>query len=164
MPKLTDILEEIRAMLDVNDDELSDEQRDLMDAYLDELGTQEADKVDAIGQFFRIESARVDALKAEANRLAARAKTAQNRLDFLRMRYLQAMQVAGLQKVRGQVYSMSVRSTDVVQITNTVILPEQYVTEKTEIVPNKVAIRDALKQGREIPGAQLAKSYSLRVV
>ena len=163
MPTFTDILNEISNMLDIPDEELTEEQRATMDAYLDELASQEASKVDAFGQFVRLESARAEALKAEAARLSARAKAAQNRIDFLRMRYLQAMQGAGLQKVRGDVYTMSIRAADVVQITNTVILPEQYVTEKTEIVPNKIAIRDALKQGREIPGAQLAKSYSLRV-
>lgn len=163
MPTFTDILDEISNMLDIPDEELTEEQRATMDAYLDELASQEASKVDAFGQFVRLESARAEALKAEAARLSARAKAAQNRIDFLRMRYLQAMQGAGLQKVRGDVYTMSIRAADVVQITNTVILPEQYVTEKTEIVPNKIAIRDALKQGREIPGAQLAKSYSLRV-
>jgi hypothetical protein len=155
--------EEISAMLDVADEDLTEEQRALMSEYLDELGSQEQDKIDAFAQFVRMESARADALKAEANRLAARAKTAQNRLDFLRMRYLQAMQVAGLQKVRGQVYSMSVRTTDVVQITDEQALPQEYVTQKITTAPDKVALKDALKSGAVVPGAQLAKSYSLRV-
>ena len=163
MPTFTDILDEISNMLDIPDEELTAEQQAAMDAYLNELASQEAAKIDAIGQFFRIESARAEALKKEASRLAARAKSAQGRIDFMRMRYLQALQGAGLQKVRGEIYTMSIRTSDVVQITNALELPKQYVMEKTEIVPDKNAIKEAIKEGQEVPGAQLAKSYSLRV-
>ena len=157
------IQDEIRNMLDVPDDELSDEQRETLCAYLDELGDQEASKVDSFGQFIRIESARAEALKAEATRLASKARTAAGRIAFLKAKYLDAMQRNGLQNVRGQVYALSVRATDVVTITNEAMLPERYVVEKTTIMPDKLAIKDALKKGEAIPGAILDKSYSLRV-
>lgn len=157
------IQDEIRNMLDVPDDELTDEQRETMCNYLDMLGDQEASKVDSFGQFLRIETARAEALKAEAQRLANKARTAANRIAFLKSHYLDAMQRNGLQNVRGQVYALSVRSTDVVTITNEVLLPKRYVVEKTTIMPDKMAIRDALKKGEDIPGAILDKSYSLRV-
>ena len=157
------IQDEIRNMLDVPDDELTDEQREVMCSYLDELGGQEADKVDAFGSFIRLEAARAEALKVEAARLASKARTAANRISFLKSRYLDAMQRNGLQNVRGQVYALSVRATDVVTITNEVMLPKQYVVEKTTIMPDKMAIKDALKKGEDIPGAILDKSYSLRV-
>ena len=157
------IQDEIRNMLDVPDDELTDEQREVMCSYLDELGGQEADKVDAFGSFLRMESARADALKAEAARLASKARTAADRISFLKGRYLDAMQRNGLRQVRGQVYALSVRATDIVTITNEAILPERFVVEKTTIMPDKMAIKDALKKGEAIPGAILDKSYSLRV-
>lgn len=157
------IQEEIRNMLDVPDDELTDEQRETLCAYLDELGDQEASKVDSFGEFIRLESARAEALKAEAQRLANKARTAANRISFLKSRYLDAMQRNGLTNVRGQVYALSVRATDVVTITNEVMLPKRFVVEKTTIMPDKMAIKDALKKGEDIPGAILDKSYSLRV-
>ena len=163
MPSFSQIQEEVRAMLDIDESELSDEQRETLCAYLDELGDQEQAKVDAFAQFVRMESARAEALKAEAARLASKARTAANRIAFLKARYLDAMQRNGLRQVRGQVYALSVRSTDVVTITNEAILPERYVVEKTTIMPDKLAIKDALKKGENIPGAILDKSYSLRV-
>jgi hypothetical protein len=134
-----------------------------MCSYLDELGGQEADKVDAFGSFLRLESARAEALKAEAQRLASKARTAANRIAFLKAKYMDAMQRNGLRQVRGQVYALTVRSTDIVTITNEAILPERFVVEKTTIMPDKMAIKDALKKGEDIPGAILDKSYSLRV-
>jgi hypothetical protein len=157
------IQEEIAGMLDIPDDELNEEQRLALDAYLEELGSQEQEKVDNFAQFVRIEGARAEALKAEAARLASKARTAANRISYLKERYLDAMQRNGLQKVRGQIYALSVRASDVVTITNEAILPEKFVLEKTTIMPDKLAIKDALKKGESVPGAILDKSYSLRV-
>ena len=157
------IQEEIAGMLDIPDDELNEEQRHALDAYLEELGSQEQEKVDNFAQFVRIEGARAEALKAEAARLASKARTAANRISYLKERYLDAMQRNGLQKVRGQIYALSVRASDVVTITNEAILPEKFVMEKTTIMPDKLAIKDALKKGEAVPGAILDKSYSLRV-
>lgn len=66
MPSFDAIQDEIAAMLDVADDDLTDEQRQAMDAYLDELAQAEADKVDAFAGFIRQEAARVKFLKDEA--------------------------------------------------------------------------------------------------
>ena len=163
MPTFMQIQDEIAGMLAIPDDELTDEQRWVMYSYLDMLGDQEQAKVDAFAQFVKLESARAEALKTEAARLASKARTAADRISFLKGRYLDAMQRNGLRQVRGQVYALSVRTTDVVTITNEAILPERFVVEKTTIMPDKLAIKDALKKGEDIPGAILDKSYSLRV-
>ena len=163
MPTFSAIEQEISNMLDIPDEELDEKQRLALDAYLEELGSQEQEKVDNFAQFIRIEGARAEALKAEAARLASKARTAANRINYLKERYLDAMQRNGLQKVRGQIYALSVRASDVVTITNEAILPEKFVMEKTTIMPDKLAIKDALKKGEAVPGAILDKSYSLRV-
>ena len=163
MPSFEAIQEEVSLMLDTPMNSMMPEDYAVMDEYLNELAKQEADKVDAFGQFLRLETARAEALKNEADRLAARAHAAENRIRYLKMRYLQIMQDHGLQKVRGQMYCLSVRSCSVVNVTDEKALPPEYVVEKTTLTPNKVAIRKALKEGAEIPGAELAKSYSLQV-
>lgn len=163
MPTFSAIEQEISNMLDIPDEKLDEKQRLALDAYLEELGSQEQEKVDNFAQFIRIEGARAEALKAEAARLASKARTAANRIAYLKDRYLDAMQRNGLQKVRGQIYAISVRASDIVTITNEAILPEKFVMEKTTIMPDKMAIKDALKKGEAIPGAILDKSYSLRV-
>lgn len=157
------IQEEIAGMLDIPDEELDDGQRLALDAYLNELGSQEQDKIDAFGNFIRIEAARAEALKVEAARLASKARTASNRIAYLKQRYLDTMQRNGLQKVRGQIYALSVRATDIVSITNQDALPQQFIRVKTTVEPDKVALKAALKAGQEIPGAALSQSFSLQV-
>jgi len=73
MPSFSDICDEISSMLSIPDEDLTDEQRAAMSAYLDDLAGQEADKVDAFGSFIRVESARAEACKKEAQRLANKA-------------------------------------------------------------------------------------------
>jgi hypothetical protein len=163
MPRFQEILEEISLMLEVSDDELTEEQKATMDTYLDELAGQEADKVDGIGQWMRLETARAEALKAEATRLSNRAKSIQNRINWLKCGYLSSMERAGVKKVRGEVYTMSVRTTDIVRIVDEAVLPEEFVKVTKTTAPDKVALKSALKEGREIPGAELAKSMTLQI-
>ena len=163
MPRFQEILDEISLMLETPDEELTEEQKTTMDGYLDELATQEADKVDGIGQWLRLETARADALKAEATRLANRAKSIQNRINWLKCGYLASMERAGIKKVRGDIYSMSIRATDIVLVVDEKVLPEEFVKVTTTSAPDKAALKAALKEGRSVPGAELAKSYSLLV-
>ena len=78
-PTFAQIQEEIRAMLDVPDEELDDAHKALMDAYLDELGQQEADKADSFAQFLKLEGERARLYRDESQRLAAKAQTAERR-------------------------------------------------------------------------------------
>lgn len=107
MPSFQNIQEEISSMLSIPDEELTPEQRSAMDAYLDDLGRMEVRKVDAFGRFLRLEQDHIDALKQEAQRLAARAKAAQNRIDGLRNHYVATMQQSGVTKIRGDIYCLS---------------------------------------------------------
>jgi len=163
MPKFSDICDEISAMLSIPDEDLTDEQRAAMDAYLNELAGQEADKVDAFGQFLRLETARVKAMREESQRLASRARAAETRLSWLKNRYLDTMQAYGLRKVRGDAYTLSVRETDTVDVTDLSALPELFLRRKETVEPDKAVLRESLKAGADVPGARLVKTQSLQV-
>lgn len=106
MPTFDQIQTEILAMISIPDEELTDDQRAMMDAYLDELGRQEAAKVDAFAQFLKIQAATADACKKEASRLSDKARTAENRIAWLKAKYLDIMQANGLRKVQGNAYTL----------------------------------------------------------
>lgn len=165
MATFAQIQEEIGNMLDIPEEELTEEQKAEMDAYLDMLGNQEAEKVDGFAQFIKLESARAEALKEEGRRLSSKAKTAENRIAWLKNRYLTIMQNNGLKKVKGDLYSLSVRATPTVIITNENAIPDDgiYIKTKIERTPDKIAIKEGLKGGLEIPGCELGTSYSLQV-
>lgn len=163
MPRLSDIEMEITTVLDVEESELTEEQLMALDGYLEELAGQEADKIDGFAQFCRLQSDRISALEAESKRLARRAKNLERGMNYLKSNYLGTMQEHGLQKLAGNVYSVSIRKTPVVRIDNEKAIPAEYWTEKIERSVSKTAIKDALKQGQKVPGAYMELSYSLQV-
>ena len=163
MPSFANIQDEISSMLSIPDEDLTDSQRAAMESYLNDLGSQEADKVDAFGSFIRVESARADACKKEAQRLASKAKTAEGRISYLKHMYLCTMQSAGVKKVQGSAYALSIRESDKVDVTDLSALPELYLRRKESVEPDKAVLKEALKGGMEIPGATLVKTQSLQV-
>lgn len=164
MATFAQIQAEIESMLSIPDDMLTDEQRATMDDYLDELGQQEADKVDGFGQFLRLQTARAEAMKEEAKRLSAAAKCIENRLERLKLYYVGVLRVSGLQRVSGNVYTLSTRKSERVEVpANVSGLDEALVRRKVTVEPDKKAIGDALKAGQEVTGCRIVESYSLQV-
>lgn len=161
------IQEEIANMLDVPDEQLSDEQRELMEAYLDELGEQEASKVDGFAGFVRKQTAIMEAIKAESQHLASKARAMQKNIDNMKNYFLSVMQMHGLKKISGEVYSIGVRENTRVDIIDLEALKalDNPVYINTEVIqtPDKLQIKEALKAGRDVPGCTLAKSYSLNI-
>ena len=158
------IEEEIRNMLDIPDDELTEEQRQAMDAYLNDLGNQEADKVDRFAAFIREEAAHAKFLKEESQRLASKARTAEGRISFLKAKYLGILQEHGVEKVKGNAYSLSIRHTPTVFVEDDAVLDDLYcrvIPAKRE--PDKRVILEALKGGVEIPGCRMVQSDSLQI-
>lgn len=164
MPTFEQIQSEIASMLSIPDDELTPEQRSAMDAYMDELATAEQNKVDGFGQFIKLQSALAEACKEEAKRLAAKAKSAESRLAYLKELYITSMRTNGLKKLSGNAYTISIRETEAVAVTAQMEeLPELYRRTKTTVEPDKPTIKEALKGGLTIPGCALVKTYSLQV-
>lgn len=150
-------------MLDVPDEELTEEERKRMDAYLDELADMESAKVDAFAAFVREQSARVEFLKNEAQRIAARARSIERKIYGLKLCYLRQMQTAGLSRVAGTTYTLTTRKTTSVNVADVDVLPEAYRVTKTEVSPDRKAIAAALKAGEAVPGASLVEGVSLQI-
>lgn len=166
MPTFEQIQEEIGSMLSIPDDELTPEQRSAMAEYLDELAGQESSKVDGFAQFLRLETARADALMDESKRLAARAKTVKNRIDYLRGRYASIMLEHGVKKIQGNVYAISLSKSERVEVPHDVDdLPPEFIRVKVEETRevDKSGIKAAIAAGREVPGCAVKTIYRVQV-
>lgn len=161
------IQEEISNMLDIPDAELTDEQKITMDAYLTELGQQEASKVDSFAGFIRKQTAIAEAIKQESQHLADKAKAIQNKIDRMKEHYLAVMRFHGLKKIQGDIYSIGVRESTRVNVTNFDALVKDnnpvWIKEEVTYKPDKKAIKEALNGGMEVPGCMLEKGYSLNI-
>ena len=58
---------------------------------------------------------------------------------------------------------ISYRKSDSVEVTDIDKLPEEYIKTKIEKNPDKVAIKNAIKDGKEINGAKIVTNYNIQI-
>ena len=58
---------------------------------------------------------------------------------------------------------ISYRKSDSVEVADIEMLPEEYVKTKIEKNPDKVAIKNAIKDGKEIKGAKIVTNYNIQI-
>ena len=158
--KLYQISDAIRQALDHI--ELDEETGEILNA--DELHAVEAeaaDKIEATALYLRELDAEAKAAKEEADRMLARVKSMQKRSDYLKAMLLEALHATG--KVKTGRVTVSIRTTKAVEIAEGADLPEAYTTVKTTVSPNKVAIKQALLDGVEVPGCHLEARESVQI-
>jgi hypothetical protein len=106
-----------------------------------------------------------DAVKAEADAMADRAKRVRNRADAVKKYLHQCMNLAGVQKIEHPQFTISVRKNpESVQIDGVDLIPADYMREipaKSE--PDKTLIKKAIKDGFNVPGASLVRGESLQI-
>ena len=147
--KLYEISDAIRAALDHI--EIDEETGEILQA--DALHAVEAeanDKIEATALYLRELDAEAKAAKDEAERILARVKSMQKRSDYIKSMLLDALHATG--KVKTVRVTVSIRTTQAVEVSEGANLPEAYTTVKTTVTPNKVAIKQALLDGVEVPG------------
>lgn len=171
MPTLAQIQEEIGNMLELVEGDPTDidavaPQMTDIQAYIAELMQSRADKVDAIGQFIKLSTGKAEALEEEGKRLIANAKAMKIQVERLRDYCADFMQANNFQKVKGNLYTLSLRKSESVFVdamdTLETARPDLVKTEIRKS-PDKVAIKNAIKNGEAVPGCELVTRESLQV-
>lgn len=122
---------------------------------------QAAEKIEATALYLRELDAEAKAAKEEADRMLARVKSMQKRSDYLKAMLLNALHATG--KVKTARVTVSIRTTQAVSVDEGANLPEAYTTVKTTVSPNKVAIKQALLDGVEVPGCHIEERESVQI-
>lgn len=158
--KLYEISDAIRAALDHID--VDPETGEILNAdNLHAVEAEASDKVEATALYLRELDAEAKAAKDEADRMIARVKSMQKRSDYIKSMLLDALHATG--KVKTARVTVSIRTTKAVEIAEGANLPEAYTTVKTTVSPNKVAIKQALLDGVEVPGCSLEARESVSI-
>ena len=148
--KLYQISDAIRQALDHI--ELDEETGEILSAdALHAVEAQAAEKIEATALY----------LRDEADRMIARVKSMQKRSDYLKAMLLEALHATG--KVKTARVTVSIRTTQAVEVSEGANLPEAYTTVKTTVSPNKIAIKQALLDGVEVPGCSLEARESVSI-
>lgn len=98
-------------------------------------------------------------VRAEAKRLQEIAKQYDNTADRLEENVLTS--IINIGPVKTDFMSVTTRRTKAVHIVDDKEIPEEFCRVKYE--PNKTAIKEAIENGMEVPGAEIVENQSLLV-
>jgi hypothetical protein len=150
------------------------------------------EKVDRIGRFVRMMETREHYCRAEATRLGERARSTANKVDRTKSMVLFYMLSREIRKIEGQEFTLRVQknSQDSVRIVDEQALPMAYrriearipgviwetvlsllpdeltktlETSVQEARPDNDAIKAAVAQNEQVPGAQVQRGWHVRV-
>ena len=103
------------------------------------------------------------AAKAEKERLAGLQKFYENTQKRLTDALSTAMQVFGHDKVENATMRLSLRHSTATEVDDLDQLPAEFKTTKVEVVADKTAIKKAIQDIIEVPGAHLVENVSLQI-
>ena len=155
---LFEINEQIQKAIELGFDP---ETGEILDASaLEQLQIDRDEKVENICLYIKDLKAEAVALDNEKKALDARKAAAEKKSDSL-SRYLQAM-LDG-EKFKTPRCAVSYRKTQAVNIVDENLIPNEYLRFKTTSAPDKTAIKDAIKAGKDVPGATLEERQSMTI-
>lgn len=129
---------------------------------LSELDEEWETKAENLAKLIKSLDVDVKGLKEEEQRLASRRKSLENRIANLKTYIEDNMKAVGKDKIKGKVFTLAIQNNPPsVEIVDDFKIPEKYFVVKKEIA--KKEILNDLKQGIEVPGAQINQTASLRI-
>ena len=103
----------------------------------------------------------VDIIETEIKRLNDLKKARVNAVDKLKTNISDAMQLFGILEVKAPTFKMNFRKSESVEIYEG--LSQEYITEKISYQPDKIAIKNAIKEGKTVNGAGIIINYNLQI-
>jgi len=125
-----------------------------LEQHLDDFSF-EPEEVSGIIHSIRSREAQIEFLKSEIKRLQSRAKAMEQRMEQFKDYLSRIMQRDGLTKVQNAKGTLYLRRSDSVKVNNESELPSELVKTEINFVPQKKDIKEHLKEGVEVPGAEL---------
>ena len=99
--------------------------------------------------------------KAEEESFKAKKQVAQKKLDYVKDNIMAAMNVTGQTEVRSGALTLKVqKNRESVQVDED-LLPKKYFAKKIELKPDKKTLKELLKAGKKIKGAELVRTEKL---
>lgn len=119
------------------------------------------EKAVAVATVYRKFDNEIALYEQEIKRLQDYKKRLEKCRDKLKENLSNACQSIGIEKIDGMYANISFRASESVEIDNIDLIPEEYLTKKIEIKPDKTAIKKAIQGGIEISGAHIEQHSNI---
>ncbi|MBV1816900.1 siphovirus Gp157 family protein [Clostridium cochlearium] len=160
MAKLYELTEQYSNLMELLDN--PEVPQEMLEESLNKINDELDVKLENIAKLIKSIEVDVKGFKEEEKRLANRRKSSENRITNLKEYVKGAMRAVGLKKIKGRVFTLGIqRNAPSVEITKEESIPEKYFILEKKLV--KKDILAALKEGKEVPGATIKQTESLRI-
>lgn len=140
---------------------IDSETGEILDAdRLDSLQMERDTKVENVVCWYKNLLADAEAIKAEKTALAEREAKCRAKAEKLKAWLTEAL---GGQSFTTAKCAVSFRRSEIVKVLNAEEIPQQYMVQKVEVVPDKVAIKTELKNGGEVRGCCLVENINPQI-
>lgn len=154
MANLYEINQAILECIDMETGELIDPER------LEQLTMEKDQKIENVACWIKNLTAEAAAYKAEKTAFAEREAQALKKADTLKKWLSDAL--AG-QKFSTAKCAVSFRKSEAVMVDDVNLIPAEMLRIKTTYEPDKTAIKNAIKSGREINGCMLVENTNIQI-
>lgn len=159
--KLHEIPAALSGMLDLI--QVDEETGEIEPATLESVQIASEEKIIATAMYIRRLDALNRATKETIQDLQERVRADGKRIEALKWLMTKAMDSLQYTEVKSPEVTLRFRKSSSVEITDSESLPKQFLRTKTVVEPDKTAIKNALKAGEKIQGAQLVESRNLQI-
>jgi hypothetical protein len=102
-------------------------------------------------------------IEAEIKRLKALQDKAEKRKELFKQRLSEAMIFFGVEKIDSPLLKLSFRKSEAVEILDEEEIPDAFIDVKEVVTISKARIKEALKKGEVVPGAELITKNNLQI-
>ena len=136
---------------------------EVMQDTLDSIEDAIESKAGNIAKLVRNLESDVSAYKEEEDRLKTKRQATENKVKWLKTYLEDNMKLTGKTKFKSGMFNFSIQKNPAsVNITDEKIIPEEFLIPQSPKV-DKTSIKEILKRGIEVPGAELKQTEGLRI-
>lgn len=154
MASLYQIDQAILECLDAETGEIIDAEK------LNALFMEKNQKIENVALWIKNLQADALAYKAEKDAFAARQKAAENKVESLKAWLAEALQGEKFSSTR---CAVSWKPSEAVKCTDESIIPKKYLVKTITFRPDKAAIKNAIKSGLKVKGAELVNNLNPQI-
>lgn len=136
---------------------------EVMKDTLDSINDAIENKAENIAKLIRNLESDVSAYKEEEDRLKTKRQATENKVKWLKTYLEDNMKLTGKTKFKSGMFNFSIQKNPAsVNITDERIIPEEFLIQQPPKV-DKTSLKEILKRGIEVPGAELKQTEGLRI-
>jgi len=136
---------------------------EVMKDTLDSIEDAIESKAENIAKLIRNLESDVSAYKEEEDRLKTKRQATENKVKWLKTYLEDNMKMTGKTKFKSGMFNFSIQKNPAsVNITDEKAIPEEFLIPQPPKV-DKTSLKEILKRGIEVPGAELKQTEGLRI-